>query len=249
MAAFLLAGGVASASLTVVLPESGGSGFPDGSGANFPNTYESTNPLALLDDYTSTVSGISTPVPGDPGAVYDLKFFIETKVYQTAPGGTLDFVYQVHNVSDDNESTTFGDIINRLTLESFANYGVTANYIYGNGGVGSSPNITVQDMPPVDVDRSGTNGSVVGYDFDGYDAGNNYHETPLLANTFSDQLVVRTDATAYSPGTATVDGGHGLSNIAQVPYPMTNGVPEPASLGVLAISGAALLGRRRPKGL
>jgi len=233
----LLGGAVASAAVS--LPLTGGMGYPDGDSAGFVNDQSNMNEqyittiTSLTDDEQTNIGTAQNPV------YYDLKFYITTSIYRNMPTGDIDFVYQVHNVSDDNQNTIYGDSVTRLTLQSFAGYSVTADYI-PNTGMSSATN----DVLPIEIDRSTPDGSVVGYNFQGYDDTNTFQATTLIPNSYSDYLVVRTDATTYTDGTASVIGGHVGEVQVQVPFGVTS-VPEPASAGLLTLVGSALLGRRR----
>jgi hypothetical protein len=240
--AIICAAGAVSAwagisSAAVSLPTTGGSGTPSGDSAGFLGI-----PAADLTFENQQNSPVGTFTVNSGGLVFDLEFYIQTTIYKDTsvnPAGTMDFIYQLHNISDDNADTIIGDSINRLTLQSFAGYGVTADYQFGSGSsaVGGDGGL---DAPPLEIDRSTSPGAVVGFDFSGPG-----QQTTLLPGSYSDNLYVITNSTSYTTGTASVIGGLGQSTPTQVPFGAALSVPEPASLGMLAIMGSSLLGRRR----
>lgn len=142
------------------------------------------------------------------------------------PAG-LDFVYQLSN----NNVPTY-DPIDRISLSSFAGFQTDVDYIESTGNV-----------EPATADRSVTPGTIVGFNFLLPSAGGFGMVRP---GQDSDYLVVATDASTYVQGVASViDGGSGFTNSDAPVATVVFSVPEPATLGLLAITGGMLLGRRR----
>jgi hypothetical protein len=111
-----------------------------------------------------------------------------------------------------------GDAIERFTVDDFAGFLTDADFIPASGA--SAPeDVTRQDA---------TTGDVIGFDFAG-----------MAAGTTSDILTVRTNATAFQTGSASFQDGGNVSIFAPVPA-----VPEPATIGLLALSLSGL-GLRR----
>ncbi len=212
-------------------------------GASITPSGNSTFFADQANGYESTVATVQSPygyssvnVGGD---TVDLQFYIYTTIYKDTQTGTLDFVYQLFNDSVNNQSTYFGDSITRMTVSSFAGYTLEANY---NPNTGSSTSPSGSDVKPVEIDRSTYPGSVVGFQFASQDL---TQGNPVGPGAYTDYLVVRTNSTSYTQGTAAVQGALNSITDVTVPYGSPVPVPEPASLGMVGIVGAALLGRRR----
>ena len=156
------------------------------------------------------------------GLAFD--FSLTTTVYNDPSTGGDDFVYVLTNTAPNNINS---DSFDRLTLSSFAGYSVDADYAANSPLPG--------DVAPSEVDRS-TDGSVLGYTFSAL-------VNPTEA---TDSLVVLTDSATYTYGSATViDSDYG-SVLTNVPYgAQVILVPEPASLGMIALSLGVLARRRR----
>jgi len=139
------------------------------------------------------------------------------------PAG-LDFVYQLSN---NNDSMTPDDAIDRLTISSFATFQTDVDYLGGTGNVA-----------PTTADRSSIPGTIVGFNFP--------VGAMVAVGQNTDYLVVETDATIYVQGTAAViDGGSGSTHSDAPVTATVLTVPEPATFGLLAVVGGMLLGRRR----
>ncbi|MGD0461839.1 MAG: PEP-CTERM sorting domain-containing protein [Tepidisphaeraceae bacterium] len=138
----------------------------------------------------------------------------------------LDFVYQLSNNID---GLTPDDPINRITLASFANFLTDVDYLGGTG-----------DVAPTTADRSSAPaGKIIGF---------NFPVSGGIVNPGQDStyLVVETNASTYTQGSASViDGGTGSTGADTPVATVIFTVPEPATLGLLAMVGGMLLGRRR----
>ena len=233
-------GRAAPAAILLPTDDSPGSGSLSGGGAEVPYNVNNSVDVQIYNHLSSeeSTSQVFDNVPGDPSQgtyTYDLKFEVNTTIYRNTNSNTLDFVYQIYNLSDDNGIDTYGDTILSLTLQSFAGYSVLADYEYNTG---AGPVTT--DVAPVSADRTGTNGAIVGFGFSDLST-----VSTLIPDATSDYLVVSTNATAYTDGTASVLGGLGVSGQIQVPFGVAQSVPEPTSMLLAGLSGCALLSRRR----
>lgn len=203
---------------------------PGGNSTALTGTYAS---VIANDNYvtsqTKAYSGIMH------GLVFD--FSLTTTVYSDPNTGGDDFVYQLANTAPNNSNS---DSFDRLTLSSFSGFSVDADYAANTGLVQQpSPNPPIAgDVAPTEVDLS-SDGSVLGYRFNPSD--------PVGPTGETDLLVVLTDSTTYTYGSATViDNAYGVV-LTDVPYGASVVVPEPGSLAIIAMS-LGVLARRRHLG-
>jgi MYXO-CTERM domain-containing protein len=133
----------------------------------------------------------------------------------TNPLGGLTFTYRLSNTDADGTPTS----LERLTVPGFA--GFLTDVSVDSPPSGSVPNFAT---------RSGLDGGDV--------MGFSYIFTPLVPGSITALLVVQTNATAYQIDVASVINGSTASVTTFSP------VPEPAALGLLALSGVALIRRR-----
>jgi hypothetical protein len=139
-------------------------------------------------------------------------------------GGTLDFFYQI------STSPTSTDPIADESDVDFAGYVTDVNYLTTPAG---GPFVT-GTQAPVDVDRN-AGGDVVNFFF-----------APPSANQIapgesSNVFVIATNATNFTAGNVSVIGGAAGTVPSFEPQP----IPEPASLGLIALGGFGLLRRSK----
>jgi hypothetical protein len=170
------------------------------------------------------------------GLAFD--FSLTATVYLNPTTHGDDFVYQLTNTGPNDAHS---DSFNRMTVSSFLGYSVDADYASNTGTVQlDSPNpsdnsaTTAGDVAPDEVDLS-ANGAVVGYGFALDDL--------VGPQEVTDELIVRTNSTTYTMGTAEVlDNENGMV-LTSVPFGAVV-VPEPTSLALIVVS-LGMLARRR----
>lgn len=143
---------------------------------------------------------------------------LTSEVFDDTPTSTsLDFVYLLSNTGNVNT----GDSFDGLSLVPFFNF--TTNVGYVAGGV-----------DPSSSDRA-ANGQTIDWGFT---------TTTIGPGQSSDFLVIQTNATQFSQGSANIIDGGTAQTGAEAPFLMV-GVPEPTSIGLVVLAGGMLLGRRR----
>lgn len=139
---------------------------------------------------------------------------LETKVL-VAPGGTLDFAYQV------NANATGPDSIHTVTVSSYTNFNTDVDWIAGTGAV------TYATANRLAV----ANGNTISFD---YTAAAN----AIAPGDSNDWILIKTNAISFALGnTSVIDGG--TANVQSY-----QPVPEPASISLLILGSGALLSRR-----
>jgi hypothetical protein len=142
---------------------------------------------------------------------------IQSEVILDAVSGDDDFVYQVANATGSPDS------IDRLALQSYAGFNTDVGYVPGG-------------TTPLYASRS-TDGSVVGFNFDGNE---------IQPGSDSDFLVVKTNSTSWVEGDGSViDGGTGNAQVTVPTFIVTTILPEPTTAALISIGGVLLMGRRR----
>jgi len=143
--------------------------------------------------------------------------------------GCLDFMYQVTN----NVGST--DSVGRTTAINFTGWLTDVGFAANGSSLGGG--FVNGTVVPVTVDRSGS-GDSIGFSFTPFSAS-------IQAGQTSNVLVIETNATNFAPGFfSLIDGG--VTTVAAF-EPTAARVPEGSALGMLGISGFALLGAMKRK--
>jgi hypothetical protein len=130
------------------------------------------------------------------------------------PLGGLTFTYEVNNFA------TSPNPIARLTVTNYATFGIDGSY-----------QLPLTGLPPTLMDR--TSADVVGFSFLGVGSGQ------LFPGNTSALLVLQTNASLYTTTSASIIDSGAIT----VPT-LGPAVPEPASLGALALAAGMLIRRR-----
>jgi hypothetical protein len=201
-----------------------------------PNTSATPTVLAAPAGTIVSGGGTVTTIPFDANPLFSGVLW--SAVFDPgAPGGALDFYYQV-----SNDSTSLTSI---RRLVNFMFDGFTTDVFYRTDLVaGFATPTSVSALPPPTptvADRDAT-GNLVGFDFT--TAGSSDPEgTKVNPGETSFVVVIRTNAPSFTSGhTLVLDSGINLTTFA----PFGSPVPEPASLILLssAFAFAGGLARR-----
>ncbi len=166
-------------------------------------------------------------------SVYSGSLFSEAINVGTVASPQYDFLYQI----TDNAGST--DSIANLTLSSFSTFTTYVGYSTGNAANGFSGSVIPTDA------TSDVTGSNIGWDFD---PGN--PASTLGPGTTSYTLLIETNSAGYTNGNAAITDDEPADAFAVVPaYGFSSPpVPEPASVGLLLMTGGMLMSRRRSRG-
>jgi len=146
-------------------------------------------------------------------------------VYKEA-GGTLDFIIQA-----DNTGTSGQDFIDQITTSSFVGTGSTTTDVGFNSSVPGLTTISPAGIDPTNGGRS-SNGAVVTF---------NFGSNEVMSGEKTDYLIIKTNATAFIPGTVSFQDGVTATGAG------FGVAPEPGSVGLLlgGLFGVGLLVTRR----
>jgi len=155
---------------------------------------------------------------------------LESAVYQEI-GGTLDFYYQLNNMS----TGTPPDTAEHANGSNFVGFTTSAGYRMDGGFTGTT--FTASSLSPDTVNRNAS-GSVVEFNYNVFGITDD-----IPTGSSSSVLVISTNATHYMPGNASaLDSG-----TATVASFQPAAVPEPGSITLLGslLFGIAAIARRR----
>lgn len=204
-------------------------GVPLSGTANFGGT-------ALLDVTTPFAESVAPP---------EFTGTLRTVVVQNG-GGTLDFYYQLGNISSTNPPA---DIF-RFTIDGFDPFATgvmdfSTNGLAGIAGVGA---FAIGNKSPRTADRDPSLGSGVGFGFASDPAFPFFDPNNLNTGDTSFFMVVRTNATAFT-GTTGLVSGFGTAPVQTFGPVDVSAIPEPGSalvgLAVMGLCGSGLFRRNR----
>jgi hypothetical protein len=158
---------------------------------------------------------------------------LESAVYQES-GGTLDFYYQLNNMSTATSGTP--DTAEHANGSNFVGFTTSAGYRMDGGFVGTT--FTASSLTPDTANRNAS-GSVVEFNYNVFGLVDD-----IPTGSSSSVLVISTNATAFVAGNASaIDSG--TSTVAS--FQPATAVPEPGSITLLGslLFGIAAIARRR----
>jgi hypothetical protein len=166
-------------------------------------------------------------------SVYSGSLFSEAINVGTLASPQYDFLYQI----TDNAGST--DSIANLTLSSFSTFSTYVGYSTTNIAPSAAGSVIPTDA------TSDLTGSNIGWDFD---PGN--PATTLAPGTTTYTLIIETNSVGYTNGNAAITDDQPADAYAVVPaFGFSSPpVPEPASVGLLLMTGGLLMSRRRSRG-
>lgn len=204
---------------------------PGDSGSIFAGPLTPTG--ALLAD-----TGLQSVSRTESGTI--LNTTMRSAVYD-APGGFLDFFYQITNLGTSNTS------INELTFSSFAGFDISSPGTGAWQQLGAF-GIFTSGVEMADSARRGPDGSVIGANFGTTLFGDVDAGTNALLNPGETSAIfqIRTVASNFRLGTFTAQNGIGLTGIGFAP---AAAIPEPGTwmMMLLGFGGIGFTLRRRRK--